>query len=114
MTFSQPTVNWLQGSVSENVTPICNLSSKEVKHTNNGMIMGNIMKCFMYEVKRLAIDKVCWKSKIKYWDYMNAINFRDHVWNGLNTKYMANNKQKNLMESSLQSHVIFKYLSESK
>ena len=58
MTCSQLIVNWLLGSVSENVPPLCNLSSKEVKHINNGMRMWNMMKLFMYEVKRLSIEKV--------------------------------------------------------
>ena len=61
MTCSQLIPNWLLGSVSENVPSHWTLSSKEVKHINNGMIMWNIMKCFMSEVKRLAIDKVYWK-----------------------------------------------------
>ena len=65
MTCSHLIVNWLLGIVSENVPPLWNLSSKEVKHINNGMRMWNIMKCFMYEVKILAIDKVCLKSKMK-------------------------------------------------
>ena len=55
----------------------------------------NMMKCFMYEVKRVAIDKLCWKSKIKDWDYMSAINVWDNGQNDFNIKYMANNKQQN-------------------
>ena len=62
--------------------------------------MWNIMKLFVSKVKRVAIDKVSWKSKIKYLYYMNAINVWDNVQNGINIKYMANNKQKNLMENS--------------
>ena len=79
MTCSQLIVNWLLGSVSENVPPLWNLSSKEVKQTKNGMRMWNMVKCFMYEVNRLAIDKVCWKSKIKDWYYKSAINIWDNV-----------------------------------
>ena len=63
MTWSQMIVNWLIGSVSENLYPLWTLSSKEVKHINNGMRMWNMMKCFMSKVKRVAIDKVCWKEK---------------------------------------------------
>ena len=48
----------------------------------------------MYEVNKVAIDKVCWKSKTKYWDYMSAINVWDNVYNDFNIKYMANNKRK--------------------
>ena len=70
--------------------------------------MWNMMKYFMYEVKKVAIDKVCCKSNTKYWDYMSAINVWDNVQNYLNIKYIANNKQKTLMENSLQLHVIFK------
>ena len=74
MTCSQLTVTCLLGSVSDNVTPLWNLSSKEVKHINNGMIMWNMMKCFMSEVKRVTIEKVCWKAKTKDWDNMRTIN----------------------------------------
>ena len=55
----------------------------------------NMMKCFMSEVKIVAIDKVCWKSQIKDWDYMSAINVWDHVQNDFNIKCMANKKLKN-------------------
>ena len=65
MTFSKLIVNWLLGSVYENVTPLCTFISKEVKHINKGMRMWNMMKCIMSEVKRVAIDKVCWKEKMK-------------------------------------------------
>ena len=65
MTCSQLTVNWLLGSVSENVPPLWNFSSKEVNQINNGTRKWNMMKCFMSEVKRVAIDKVCWKAKMK-------------------------------------------------
>ena len=61
MNCSQMIVNWLIGSVSENVSPIWILSSKEVTHINNGMIMWNIMKYFIYEVQRVDNEKVCWK-----------------------------------------------------
>ena len=94
MTCSQLIVNWLLGSVSENVPPLWTLSSKEVKHIKNGMRMWNMMKCFVSEVKRVAIEKVCWKAKMKDWDYMSAINVWDNVQNYFNIKYMANNKRK--------------------
>ena len=58
--------------------------------------MWNMMKWFMSEVKRVAFDKVWWKSKMKYWDYMSAINVWDNVQNDFNIKYMANNKLKKL------------------
>ena len=48
----------------------------------------------MSEVKRVGIDKVCWKSKMKDWDYMSAINVWDNVQYDFNIKYMANNKRK--------------------
>ena len=44
MTCSQLIVNWLLGSVSENVPPFWNFCSKEVKHINNCMRMWNIIK----------------------------------------------------------------------
>ena len=50
------------------------------------------MRCFMSEVNRVAIEKLCWKSKMKYWDYISAINIWDHVQNYFNIKYMANDK----------------------
>ena len=78
------------------------------------MRMWNTMKCFMSEFNRVSIDKVCWKAKMNYWYYMSAKNIWDNFQNDFNIKYMANNKQKKLMENSLQLHVIFKYLSESK
>ena len=65
----------------------------------------------MYEVKRVAIDKVCWKSKMKDWYYMSEVNVWDGAQNDLNTKYMANKKWKNPTENSLQSHVTFNYTS---
>ena len=46
----------------------------------------------MPEVKRVYIDKVCCKSKMKDWDYMSAINAWDNVQNYLNIKYIDNNK----------------------
>ena len=39
----------------------------------------------MSEVKRVAIEKVCWKAKMKNWDYMSTINVWDHVQNYFNT-----------------------------
>ena len=54
--------------------------------------MWNMMKCFMSEVKIVAIEKVCWKSKTKDYDYMITINVWDNVQNDFNIKYMANNK----------------------
>ena len=48
----------------------------------------------MSEFNRVAIEKVCWNSKIKYWDYMSAIKVWYNFQNDFNTKYMANNKQK--------------------
>ena len=45
-----------------------------------------MMKCFMSEVNRVAIDKVCWKSKIKDWDYMSATNVWDNGQNDFNIK----------------------------
>ena len=94
MTCSQLIVNWLLGSLSDNVPPLWTLSSKEVNHIKNGMKICNMMKCFMSEFKRVVIEKVSWKSKIKDWDYMSAINVWDNVQNGFNIKYMANNKRK--------------------
>ena len=40
----------------------------------------------MSEVKKVDIDKVCCKSKLKYWDYMSAINVWDNVQNDFNIK----------------------------
>ena len=90
MNLSQLIVFWLLGSISENVTHIWNLSSKEIKHTKYGMRMLNMMKCFMYKDKRVAIEKVYWKSKQEDWDYMSAINVWDNVQNYFNIKYMDN------------------------
>ena len=92
MNFYQLIVNWLLGTISEYLPPPCNLISREVKHINNGMRMWNMMECFMSEVKRVSIEKVCCKSKIKYWDYMSAINILDNIHNDFNIKYMDNNK----------------------
>ena len=94
MTYAQLIVNWLLGSVSKNVPPLWTLISKEVKHINNGMILWNMMKCFMSDVKRVDIDKVCCKYKIKYWDYRSAIKIWDNVQNDFNIKYMSNTKRK--------------------
>ena len=61
--------------------------------------MCNMMKCFISEFKRVAIEKVCWKTKTKDWYYMSAIKFCYNAQNDFNTKYMANNqKKRNLME----------------
>ena len=56
--------------------------------------MWNMMKFFMSKVKRVDIDKVYWRSKIKYWDCMSAIKVWDNVQNDFNVEYMANNKRK--------------------
>ena len=74
MTLYQLIVNWLLSSVSDNVTPLWTLGSKEVKHIKNGVRVCNMMKCFNYEVKIVAIDKVRWKAKMKDWDYISVIN----------------------------------------
>ena len=112
---SQKMVNWLLYNVFDNVPPLSTLSSKEVNRINKGTRMWNMMKCFINEVKRVFIEKVCWKSKIKNWDYMSAIIVWDNGHNDFNIKYMANNKRrKKLVKNSLQLHVIFKYLSEFK
>ena len=87
-------VTWLIGSVSQNLLPLWTFISKEVKHINNGMRMWNMMKFFMSKLKRVYIEKVCQKSKMKDWDYISAINFWDNVQNYFNKKYMANNKRK--------------------
>ena len=81
-------MNWLLDIVSENVPPLWTLSSKEVQHINNDMRMWNMTKCFMSEVKRVALDIVCWKYKIKDWYYMSRINVWDNVQNDFNIKYM--------------------------
>ena len=99
MTFSKLIVNWLLGSVYENVTPLCTFISKEVKHINKGMRMWNMMKCIMSEVKRVAIDKVCWKEKMKEWYYMSAIKVWDHVQNDFIIKYTDNNEQKTSLKT---------------
>ena len=57
--------------------------------------MCNMMKCFISEFKRVAIEKVCWKTKTKDWYYMSAIKFCYNAQNDFNTIYMPNNKQKN-------------------
>ena len=93
MNYSRLTVNCFIDSVSDNLTPSWNLSSKEVKYINNGMIMWNMMKLFMSEVKIVAIDKVCWKPKIKYWDCIISINIWYNLQNDFNIKYMENNKR---------------------
>ena len=93
MTCSQLIVNFLLGIIFYNVPPLWTLSSKEVNHKQNSMIMWNMMKCFVSEVKIVAFDKVCWKAKMKDWDYMSTINVWDNVHNYFNTKYRYNNKQ---------------------
>ena len=55
MNFSKVTVNLLLENSSNNVTPLWNFTYKEVNHTNNGMIMWNMMKCIMSEVQRVDI-----------------------------------------------------------
>ena len=96
MNFSHMIVNWLLGIVYYNVPPLWTLSYKEVNHIKNGMRMWNIMKCFMSEVKIVSIEKVCWKSKIKDWDYMSAIKVWYNLKNDFDIKYMANNKRKKI------------------
>ena len=59
----------------------------------------------MSEVKRVAIDKVCWKSKIKDWDYMSAINIWDNVQKDFNIKYMTNKKRKNSSWKTVYNHM---------
>ena len=44
MNFSHLIVNWLLGSVSEDVPPFKTLGSKEVKDINIGIRMCNMMK----------------------------------------------------------------------
>ena len=69
----------------------------------------------MSEVKIVAIEKVCWKAKMKYVDYISAIGVWNNMQNDFNIKYMSNNpKKRNLVVNSLKLYVIFKYLSESK
>ena len=48
----------------------------------------------MFEFNRVAIEKVCWNSKIKYQDYMSAIMVWYNFQNDFNIKHMANKKQK--------------------
>ena len=63
----------------------------------------------MSEYKRVDIEKLCCKSKMKDWDYMSAINVWYNLQNDFNIKYMADNKkERNFIKNSLQSHVIFK------
>ena len=69
------------------------------------MRMWNMMKCFMSEVKIVAIDTVSWKSKMKDWYYMSAINVWDNVQNDFNTKYMANNKRKKTSWKTIYNHM---------
>ena len=51
----------------------------------------------MSEVKIVAIDKLCWKAKMKDWYYMSSINIWYNVQNDFNNKYMDINKRKTLM-----------------
>ena len=53
-----------------------------------------MIKCFISEVKRVAIDKLCWEVKTIAWDYMSAINVWNNEQNDFNIKYMVNNKRK--------------------
>ena len=101
MTWSCLTVHWLLGSVSDNVPPIWNLISKEVKHINNGTRMRNMKTCFMSEYKRVAIERLCWKSKTDDWDYMNAINVWDNFQNDFNIKYIINNKNEKTSQKTV-------------
>ena len=55
----------------------------------------------MSKVKRVDIDKVCWKAKMKYWDYMSAINVWDNVQNDFNIKYMADNEWGELSQKTV-------------
>ena len=55
--------------------------------------MWNIMKCFIYGVKRVAIYKVFWKAKMKYLEYMSKINVQYNAQNNFNIKYIANKKR---------------------
>ena len=80
------------GSVSDNVPPICTLSSKQVKHINNGTRMWSMIKCFVQEVKTVGIQKFCLKYKMEDWDYISAIRVWDHVQNDFNIECMSNNK----------------------
>ena len=71
-------------------------SSKGViNHIKNGVRMWNMIKCFISKVKRIAIETVCWKAKIRDWYYMSAINVQYNVQNCFNIKYIVNNKQNN-------------------
>ena len=56
--------------------------------------MWNMIKCFMSEYKRVDIEKLCCKSKMKDWDYMSAINVWYNLQNDFNIKYMADNKKR--------------------
>ena len=94
MNFSRMIVNWLPDSVYENIPHLWYLIYKEVKHIKNGTIILNMMKYFMYEVKRVAIEKFCQKSKMKDWDSMSKINVWCNFQNDFNIKYMTNNKLK--------------------
>ena len=55
--------------------------------------MWNMMKCFTFEFKIVAIDKVFWKAKMKYLEYMSKINVQYNAQNNFNIKYIANKKR---------------------
>ena len=59
----------------------------------------------MSEVQRVAVDKVCWKYKMKDWDYISAINVWDNVQSYFNTKYMANNKRNKTSRKTVYNHM---------
>ena len=48
----------------------------------------------MSKDKRVDIEKLLWKAKMKDQYYMSAINVWDNVQNDFNIKYMADNKQR--------------------
>ena len=66
-----------------------------------------MIKCFMSEVKRVSIDKVCWKSKMKYLYYISATNVWDNVQDYFNINYMANNKQKKNPMETVYNHISY-------
>ena len=57
MNCSHIIVNCSLERLSDNVPPLWYFISKGVKHIKNGMRMWNMMKFFVSEVKRVAIDK---------------------------------------------------------
>ena len=52
-----------------------------------------MMKCFTFEFKIVAIDKVFWKAKMKYLEYISKINVQYNAQNNFNIKYIANKKR---------------------